>query len=75
MIETEDLTQATTGSPDRLTLTTAQACELLQVSKPTLRAFIYREADPLPVFRYGRGLRIPRKSLEAWLERQTQEMR
>ncbi len=72
MIETEDLTQAqaTTGSLDRLTLTTKEAAAMLQVSVPTLRTFIYRDADPLPVWRIGRAIRIPLQLLQGWVDRQ-----
>ncbi len=57
---------------DKLTLTTAEACSLLQVSKPTLFSFINRQSDPCPCWRVGRKVLIPVRPLETWLERQVE---
>ena len=55
---------------DQITLTMAEACEIIGVSMPTLRGFLHRQADPLPAMRAGRRWLISRNGLEEWLQRQ-----
>lgn len=57
----------------KMNYTRSDACQALNVSMVTLDAFLHRANDPLPSFRAGsRKILIPVKSLEAWVERETQ---
>ncbi len=56
---------------ERLALKPPEFARLAGVSLPTAYAWIHRERDPLPHFRHGRTIIIPRASAEAWLDRQT----
>ena len=58
---------------DRLVLNTREACELLQISKPTLYSLLNRQSDPCPCWRVGRKILIPARLLQDWLERQAEE--
>ncbi len=54
-------------------LTTQQAAERYNIRLSSLYTFLKRRDDPIPRWRSGRMIRIPRRGLEAWLERQTQK--
>ena len=49
------------------TLTREQAAKYLNVSLPTLDAFLHRYDNPLPCIRAGRKYLVPLASIEAWL--------
>ena len=56
---------------ERLTLNVKEVCELLNLSRPVVTAYIRRKDNPLPCIsttgdRRGR-LVIPRAALEQWL--------
>ena len=44
-----------------------QACEITGMSFPSLDAFMHREQNPIPHFRVGRKVLIPRAALEQWV--------
>ena len=50
---------------EKAVLTTAEACELLRISAPTLREWCHAEKHP-PFVRVGRVYRFPRVELLAW---------
>ena len=71
MTTTEAVTQLiepTRGPAQRLTLTVAEAAELLGVSRWLIQQQVGRGA--LPAVRLGRRILIPRARLLAWIEGQ-----
>ena len=55
----------------KLTLTIAELCQELHISRPTAYTLINR-AD-FPVLQIGRRRLIPREGLEQWIKAQTNE--
>lgn len=52
---------------EKLTLTVAEVCEALGVSRPVLMAWIKRKNNPLPCIKTAKVYRIPRAALEQWV--------
>lgn len=59
------------NAPASITLTVAQAANLMQVSKPTVLHWTHRE--DFPCFRVGRKILIVRQGLEAWAAQQAEK--
>lgn len=57
---------------EKIVLNTAEACKLLDVCAPTLRAWCRSENHP-PFVRVGRSYRFPKKELLEWLARISME--
>lgn len=55
-------------SDEPLLLSINQVAQLLQLSQRTVWA--WAKAGKLPVIRFGRALRFPKKALERWVEEQ-----
>lgn len=55
---------------ERLALKPPEAAALIGVSLPVMYQLCKRE--DFPAVRFGRAIRIPKASLEAWLEREAQ---
>ena len=51
----------------KLNLSIDETCNVSDLSRPTIMAFIHRAENPLPHIRVGRKYIIPRAALEAWL--------
>ena len=54
------------------TMTRDQAAEYLNVSLPTIDAYIHRESAPLPHIKAGRKYLIPTAMLNEWLVQEAQ---
>ena len=59
---------------EKLVLNTAEACELLQVSAPTLRE-LCRSKNAPPFIRVGKNYRFPRRELIEWFAEAAGERR
>ena len=64
---------AQTNSPVDDVLTVEEMMALLKISKPTAYDLIRRE--DFPAFRIGKSIRIDRRGLSAWIERQCSELK
>lgn len=51
----------------KMTYGRKEACEITGMSIPSLDAFMHREENPIPHFRVGRKVLIPRAALEQWV--------
>lgn len=56
---------------EKLALTREEAAEQCSVSLPVLDAYLKRSNNPMPCFRAGRRVLIPREALKKWLEEET----
>lgn len=52
---------------EKLTLTIAEACKELNVSRPLVERFIKRKDNPLPCIKTGSRYIIPRLDFERWI--------
>ncbi len=53
---------------DKLTLSVAEAAALSGIGRDKL--YILAKSEGFPALKLGHSIRIPRKGLEAWLERE-----
>lgn len=56
---------------EKITLSVAEAAELLGISRPTILNWIHR-ADGIPHFYAGRKILVPKKLLEEWAIKQAE---
>ena len=56
----------------RMTLTIAEACEALNLSRPMVDRYIHRKENPLPCIKTGRRYVIPRAAFETWILEEAQ---
>jgi excisionase family DNA binding protein len=62
----------TTFSAEPIALSIEQAAEALGLSRSAVKTLLVRETDPIPFFRYGTRVVIPRRELLDWTTAQTQ---
>ena len=51
-----------------MTLDIEETVQALNLSRPIVMAYIHRKDNPLPCIKTGKRYRIPRTSLERWIE-------
>lgn len=57
---------------EKLTMTIAEACGALGLSRPVVDRYVHRRDNPLPTIRTGRRYVIPRAAFEAWILEEAQ---
>jgi excisionase family DNA binding protein len=62
---------AASGGSEPILLTVPEAAKLLRLGRNSVYELV--ACRQLPALRFGRAIRIPRASLEAWVERATLE--
>ena len=57
---------------EKATYKPSEAAQVLGVSLPTVYALIHRQQEPLPSFRVGKKLLVPKAQLWDWIDRSVQ---
>lgn len=60
------------AAAEPIALTIDEAAESLRLGREAIEDLLRRETDPIPSFRYGRRVVIPRRELLDWATAQTQ---